>query len=416
LPCFKSALAVLAATFTTILPTTVASAEPAAASPTYRLEINTGRLTEEQTRQLAENRMTFRPSEAPSQRAIAASSDLDQLRTDCNSHSSESGTTPNGWLADRYRQCIHNVIDALVVNDGTNTVAGEISFDYWILIWADRASRQTLARVTIPGKDAVVSTIPGNFIDWPNQHIDLIPTGCTPSLTMTCPIEPKRTLDEWATTPDYEMSFSSANGTGAAPDSTVTNFATYTFQVGTLPVRPGVLPTNYQTNMRFDSGRRMSPANGAVLVEFIPVMQFSLSDPTENQSALHIRDAQLNPLRTFPSWLGKTIPGRAGGSEPLHRLVDDALQAANRAASIAFCKETWGPNYATGGKQCDEYPFCTTYEGAVTGTEDTPGLPPRLSVRPIKGNDNCTSGSRLGVFYTAQRIIDHDAFFVNIAP
>ncbi|MEU7909026.1 hypothetical protein [Actinoplanes sp. NPDC049118] len=284
--------------------------------------------------------------------------------------------TPNGWLADRFRQCIRGMIDGIVVNNGTDAVAGSIRFDYTILVWADRATRQTQVRLTIPGRDAVVSTMPANQIDWPNQHIDLIPVGCIPSATMNCPTEPNRTLDQWANNPDSDMFFTSPPGTGAAPDTNVvSNLATYSFEVGTLPVRPGLFPTNFKTNMRFDSGRTMSPANGAALVDFTPTVSFSLSDSEVNQSALHIRDAQLNPSRTFPSWPNKTIPGRAGGSEPLHRLVDRPLQDANRSASIAFCKQTWGPNYATGGRQCDEYPFCSTYEGAATSSADNRDFP-----------------------------------------
>lgn len=401
-------------TMTTIFAATAAaSAEPAADTPSYRLEPNRGQLSAEVSRELAKNSVPYRSSHALSQFALSA--DPDNLRTECKDHA-EASTTPNGWLADRFRQCIRGTVDGIVVNDGTNSVAGEIKFDYSILVWADRATRQTQVRLTIPGKDAIVSTIPGNQIDWPNQHIDLIPSGCFPSSMMNCPPEPNMTLDQWANNPDYDMFFTSPAGTGVAPDNVVNTFATYSFEVGTLPVRPGLFPTNFTTNMRFDSGRTMSPANGAALVDFTPTVSFSLSDSAVNQSALHIRDAQLNPSRTFPSWPNKTIPGRAGGSEPLHRLVDKPLQDANRSASIAFCKETWGPNYAAGGRQCDEYPFCTTYEGSATGSADNPGLPPRVSVRPIKGLDNCTSGSRLGAFYNAQRVIDRDAFFVAITP
>jgi hypothetical protein len=39
-----------------------------------------------------------------------------------------------------------------------------------------------------------------------------------------------------------------------------------------------------------------------------------------------------------------------------------------------------------------------------------------VSVRPIKGLDNCTSGSQLGAFYSGQRLLDHDPFFVSITP
>jgi hypothetical protein len=97
-------------------------------------------------------------------------------------------------------------------------------------------------------------------------------------------------------------------------------------------------------------------------------------------------------------------------------MVDDALATANYNASVAYCKETWGPNYATGGKQCDEYPFKTTYEGTATSAADNPGLPPRNSVRPINGSDNGLAGSRLGVFLGAQRLLDRDPFFVAVTP
>jgi hypothetical protein len=113
---------------------------------------------------------------------------------------------------------------------------------------------------------------------------------------------------------------------------------------------------------------------------------------------------------------GQSVPGRAGGNEPLHRMVDDALATANYNASVAYCKETWGPNYAPGGRQCDEYPFKTTYEGTATSAVDNPGLPPRNSVRPINGSDNGLAGSRLGVFLGAQRLLDRDPFFVAVTP
>ena len=128
----------------------------------------------------------------------------------------EAGTTTGDWLADRFRQCIQSTIDGLVVRDGDGSVAGEITFEYWILAWASKSSRQVQVRVTVDAANAIVTTIPGNVIDWPNQHIDLFPTGCLLSSLMTCPAEPSKTLAQWLQSPDYDMFFTSPSGAGAA--------------------------------------------------------------------------------------------------------------------------------------------------------------------------------------------------------
>jgi hypothetical protein len=106
-------------------------------------------------------------------------------------------------------------------------------------------------------------------------------------------------------------------------------------------------------------------------------------------------------------------------------MIDDAKNTLSRTTSVGVCKDVWGPNYATGGKECDEYPFAATREGSFTGRDlngngqlGDPGdsTLQRFSVRPILGTDNGTAGSRLNAFYTAQRVIDADAFYVGITP
>ncbi len=166
--------------------------------------------------------------------------------------------------------------------------------------------------------------------------------------------------------------------------------------------------------MRFDSGRKMVRAHGAVFPDYIPELVLSRSDPAVNESALHIRDAQDYPVRTFRSWLGKTVPGKPGG-EPLHRTVDDARRDANRAAAIKTCIDVWGPQYANGGLQCDEYPFSFTQEGAANTSSS--GAPTRrYSARPIDGPDNEEVGRRLGDMYGSLRVLDAEAFHVRITP
>ncbi len=80
---------------------------------------------------------------------------------------------------------------------------------------------------------------------------------------------------------------------------------------------------------------------------------------------------------------------------------------------------------ASRGKQCDEYPFRSTYEGAYTGGHPTPRSwdgcempdPPRsgpsgFSRCFINGQQNGSAGGTLVGFYKQQRMLGNDPFQV----
>lgn len=99
--------------------------------------------------------------------------------------------------------------------------------------------------------------------------------------------------------------------------------------------------------------------------------------------------------------------------EPLHRLyTNTARRKANRAKAIAHCRA----NYAAGGKQCDEFPFATTYEGCAQKAYDKNAPRNNCSVRPLIGSENRNAGILLGQFFTKNRIIDgyEDGFTVHV--
>ncbi|MGW6257048.1 NucA/NucB deoxyribonuclease domain-containing protein [Streptomyces sp. NPDC055085] len=81
-----------------------------------------------------------------------------------------------------------------------------------------------------------------------------------------------------------------------------------------------------------------------------------------------------------------------------------------------LCKRYWGPNYTNGGKECDEYPFASTYEGAAQHDYDADARAFNFSAKPIPGDDNQAGGSILKSFYAKNRIIDgtDDGFTVKI--
>nr|WSZ18826.1 NucA/NucB deoxyribonuclease domain-containing protein [Streptomyces canus] len=126
--------------------------------------------------------------------------------------------------------------------------------------------------------------------------------------------------------------------------------------------------------------------------------------PEVDQSARHILDAQQFPERTFPSWPGKSVPG---ADEPLHRLINTDQQQANRNQATKTCNDVWG-DYSGTSLQCDEYPFASTKERGADNL--------RYSARLIDGSDNEEDGRRLNSMYTANRILDGDAFYVTIVP
>ncbi|WP_327686229.1 NucA/NucB deoxyribonuclease domain-containing protein [Streptomyces sp. NBC_00467] len=87
-------------------------------------------------------------------------------------------------------------------------------------------------------------------------------------------------------------------------------------------------------------------------------------DEGADAEAAHIRQAFLVPQDTKPYMSAKKVPGQTA-KDPLHRTVDSKRIDKNRAAAVKQCKRYWGPNYTNGDKECDEYPFASTYEGAA---------------------------------------------------
>jgi hypothetical protein len=134
--------------------------------------------------------------------------------------------------------------------------------------------------------------------------------------------------------------------------------------------------------------------------------------PDQTESARHIMAALEQPRLTFPSWLGKTVPG--GPSEPLTRLYNEADRDKNQSKSRTTCDQLFG---TWDGKlqNCDEFPFASTYEGAFTGPRDH-NWGERYSVRLIDMTDNQHVGrDLLGTnFYQALRVLDGDKFSVQI--
>ncbi|MFV2210877.1 hypothetical protein ACFHW2_11715 [Actinomadura sp. LOL_016] len=181
---------------------------------------------------------------------------------------------------------------------------------------------------------------------------------------------------------------------------------------------------------------------GCVFPQFAPTMTYQLTGPYP-ELARHIKMAQESGL-----------PGKPGGA-PLHRLTSPVDPA--ETDYITRNGDTACPNSGAGwtprppGKQCDEYPFRSTVEGAYTAgsyTPDDPATPPTRPYQPrthnanycgsfpspvytwdptwdpdpvgysvcwIDGKQNTNGGLSLkNKLYSPERVLEGDAFFVSI--
>lgn len=156
--------------------------------------------------------------------------------------------------------------------------------------------------------------------------------------------------------------------------------------------------------------------------EVVPHLQYRIGDTRVESVARHIREAQDTPLKMYPIELDhtKVIPGKyaaARDDRGLHRLPEgDVTVRANEEMKNAACNRrppynewTGMPPYDTATKDCDEYPFQSTDEGASSVTWD-------FSVRAVPFSENRAAGGLLTWYYFSDRILHRsDAFWVEIA-
>ncbi|TDU80675.1 NucA/NucB deoxyribonuclease domain-containing protein [Streptomyces sp. KS 21] len=96
--------------------------------------------------------------------------------------------------------------------------------------------------------------------------------------------------------------------------------------------------------------------------------------------------------------------GKPGGGAPLHRLKDEAMHRTNYEAVCG--RAVAGP--APPGMSCDEYPFASASEGGrrVWGTTQAWGWVP--------ASEQNQQGGRINAFYTQNRVLDSDSFWVRV--
>ncbi|WP_079154771.1 NucA/NucB deoxyribonuclease domain-containing protein [Streptomyces subrutilus] len=255
------------------------------------------------------------------------------------------------------------------------------------------------------------------------------PAAATPVTSKSLPVT--KTWLEMQSSPHYRHSVRYAPGQGTGAGAADVVAAVYQPEVtSTLPAGwVGESPKTGKPFMfapRWDSASYLrnstgagNPANkGGAAFSMIATLEYSSKPGAPEQAvAEHIKQAFTNPKATKPLNALKNVPGDTI-QEPLHRLfLDQKRLDRNRAVSVRECKRHWGANYTDGGKECDEFPFASTYEGSAIDEYDPHVEKNNFSVLPIPGDQNGVGGTLLRGFYNANRIIDgpEDGFIVKIS-
>jgi hypothetical protein len=160
-----------------------------------------------------------------------------------------------------------------------------------------------------------------------------------------------------------------------------------------------------------------SANGGAATFSYLGTLYYSkAAGAPERAVALHIEKGFKTPGQTQPPSTTKNLPGQ-NADEPLTRLYGDTVRRdRNRSVAVSNCVRYFGANYAEGGKQCDEYPFATTYQGTAGSEYDPYQLPNNFTVMALDGTENGNAGNLLGQFYTKYRLLDgpDDGYLVKI--
>jgi len=176
-----------------------------------------------------------------------------------------------------------------------------------------------------------------------------------------------------------------ATGVVSFGTATTSSIVTTTLSAST-PAGPAVgTISETTTEVRCDSnplGQTWS--EGCVTASYIPTYGLSKSRYPD------IYAFDLNQVANNPQWV------------ELSRTVIQSVINANRAAA---CKGFVKKNATD---SCDEFPYASTYQGGLG--------PPPAAQEHVPSTENSGQGGNLGQFYTSNRLLNGDKFYMSFVP
>jgi hypothetical protein len=309
---------------------------------------------------------------------------------------------PDVWRMTRVEACIYIQAQAFIRQIGTGRLLGVLDFD--ILLHSDASTQVDIWNMTLDLEVlATVGETLGSVVSGEFTCTDCFGTSIFPPQAIGAPGNTAAGRGSF----DSELSSSG---------EFITSHTQVFLQVGG---GPNTIPDpGYHSpvlDVRCDSATPGTAASGCVNPQKTPVLPrtVSLQYPAFAQ---HVAAAQESGL-----------PGSPQSGRALHRLTDPGSVDANREKA---CPGAWERPDGREPMSCDEYPFASTYEGAAF--EDAAGftgrtfdfckltqLPPGVS--GLRGWSSCwipliqntRAGSVTGRWYTINRILDGESFFIE---
>jgi hypothetical protein len=350
------------------------------------------------------------PAPAPARAAEVRLQEETDLKLDCQAHDSLA-SRQRGWARSRFEQC-HHYFRHIDLKRYTGEHLGYIDFDLWVLAFAYDGTRRVDYTISLDNVHQTTS------MQDDLTFVTLSLSGCAGRTDISCttPQERTRTIAGWFAQPLMDVITVTSPDTAGTLPFYVTNFLagiSYFAEYRDGLTEPYGEAVGLNA-VRFDSAGAPigGKFKGAVFTDNVPALALPLTGAGIDAEARHVDDALHHPERTFPSFVGKNPPSH------LHRLMDSSKIDSNHRASVRICENVWGPDYAGGGLDCDEYPFKSTKEGSSTSTVDDPVREWAWhgSARPIDSGQNQLAGSLLSAFYGANRVLDDDEFTVTTVP
>ena len=249
-----------------------------------------------------------------------------------------------------------------------------------------------------------------------------------PQRTSTCDYSPRlpvdRTVAEWrAPGGDEPIYWPAVASTTSVPTEKYQAenrgfFAFNLVETFTGTIGPPDVDPDPQEFFRCDSATYATRGSRCVFTTVTPTLVFDLHDPGYGESAAFIKDAQEDITRTKPGLIGKEVPGRFRETTltylyPGYDVGNTKNGSRNKVRRV--CKAEWGAKYtkdANGNaRQCDEYPFASTYQNAARVDESTKWS---YAAKAIAGPHNEAGGRLLSSWYGREHMLDGDGFYVVV--
>lgn len=346
--------------------------------------------------------------------------DYDHIQTtdECQRHPESSSET--GYIKNRYSFCWSHVATYQVPVKCIGPICDYegVQFQFTEIGYGSNQSRKMRVFYTIEDIQVTDPALNGAKL-----KIDMV---CESKLNVgDCQEDPdypatERTIAQWKNT-----NYSTEIFTSEAPEANADN----PDKIGYMEFWPKLTFTHkarkfeesidgIKQKVRFDSANYMFVFpdqyywQGAVFSNATPIFNVPITKPEFEmlkEAGEHWKFAMDHPEQTKPEMIGKQIPGGVGDNT-LTRMYSKRHQTEynrNRSKTSRVCAREFANEDRT-GKQCDEFPFASTWQGSSTNGSDN------FSIRLISADSNEAAGRWLGAWYAYDRVLDGDPFQVEV--